>query len=332
MKSISLTLFNLLLLSSILSAQSPAPSDTSKYYEFHINYWINAHHFLWLEAFMNVEKDSTLVTHRLQKKDLKIWIETLNYYKKNLVQEDLRSSDYMSNFKEWIITQDESLDDNIPETFQSHVAMLQSVHPVYQKYFWPEHQSVCQSVIADNISLLRKVESDYVDQITTLTRQFWEFTKIRVDLTYVAKASKWNLRNRPYTSLFPTHVVMNAVGENKVQGNWIELLFHESAHHLILPGSYFVGGTINDYAESKNIKPPRQLWHAYLFYFTGQIAKNLLNAEGIDYPVTYMERNRVFSKYFPLLEKHLTPYMNREATLAEATSIFIREYNNGQQK
>lgn len=310
-----------------LYAQYPTPDDTSKYYEFHINYWFNAHHFLWLEAFMNTEKDSTLVTEKLSKNDTKDWVTAVNYYKETLVQKDLRSNDYMSSFKKWIITQDETPGE-IPEAFQEHMEVLQAVQPVYQRNFWPKQQRACQKVLADNLELLRAVESRYVDQITTLTRQFWEFTKIRVDLTYVAKASKWNLRNRPYTSLFPTHVVMNSVGENKVRGNWVELLFHESAHHLILPGSYFVSGTINDYVEASGIKAPRQLWHAYLFYFTGQIAKELLVSEGIAYPITYMERNRVFSRYFPLLEKHLTPYINRKITLAEATSSFITELNS----
>ena len=116
---------------------------------------------------------------------------------------------------------------------------------------------------------------------------------------------------------------MNALGENKVKGNWLELLYHESAHHLILGSSYFVGGTIKDLTEVMKVKTPRQLGHAYLFYFTGQLTKQLLAKNNIDYPATYMERNGVFSRYFPLLEKHLTLYMDREITLVEATKRII---------
>lgn len=325
MKTITLILATLVILSSESIAQSPPAEDSTKYYEFHINYWFNAHHFLWLEAFMNVEKDSTLLLEKLPKKDLQIWKEATAYYKNNLVQEDLRMSDYMSSFKTWILNQTENFDE-IPEDFRTHVAILQSVNPIYKKYFWPGHKKTCEAVLNSNIELLRSIESDYVDRITELTRQYWEFKKIRVDITYVAKANKWNLRNRPYTSVFPTHVVMNAIGENHIKGNWIELLFHESAHHLILPNSYFVSGTINDHIEVHQIKAPRQLWHAYLFYFTGQVARQLLQQQGIDYPTTYMERNRVFSNYLLLLKKHLTPYMDRKITLAEATSLFIEEY------
>lgn len=308
-----------------LSAQV-APADTSKYYNFHINYWFNTHHFLWLEAFMNLEKDSTLVTEELSKKDREIWNEAVNYYKENLVEKDLRTDDYMDSYKKWVINQEEELQ-KIPEQFSEHMNKLQQVSPVYKKYFWPTHLKSCQKVLNDNLAIIRAIESDYVDQITTLTRQFWEFEKIRVDLTFVAKADKWNIRNRPYTSLFPTHVVMNAMGENAVPGNWIELLFHESAHHLILPNHYFVGGTINDYVEADEVRPPRQLWHAYLFYFTGQVTKQLLNAHGVDYEITYMERYGVFSRYFPLFEQHLKPYLKREVTLTQATEMFVKALN-----
>lgn len=325
MKPARLLLICLILLPLNAAAQM-APTDTTKYYDFHINYWFNAHHFLWLESFMNLEKDSTLVTEKLSKKDRVIWDEAVNYYKENLTEKDLRTSDYMDGFKKWMRTWRKTFGP-IPEAYKPHMDVLMAVDPVYEKYFWPRHLAACQKVLDDNIAIIRAIESDYVDQITTLTRQFWEFEKIRVDITYVAKASKWNLRNRPYTSLFPTHVVMNAVGENAVPGNWIELLFHESAHHLILPSTYFVGGTINDYLEVNDLQPPRQLWHAYIFYFTGQISKQLLNAHGIEYEATYMERNGVFSRYFPLLEQHLKPYLRREVTLPDATAAFISALN-----
>jgi len=65
-----------------------------------------------------------------------------------------------------------------------------------------------------------------------------------------------------------------------------------------------------------------------LIYFTGQISKELLVEQGIDYRAIYMERVKVFYKYFPLLEKHLMPYINRKITLTEATRRFITDFYN----
>ncbi|MEO9870721.1 hypothetical protein [Ekhidna sp.] len=319
-----LLIFGLLVFSAAsLSAQSNY-QDTTKHYSFQVNYWFNLHHFLWLESFMNVSKDSTIISQTLSKVSQKKLDISLAYYREKLASQDLRTSDYMTEFKHWITKGDNDLS-MVPSEFQAHVDMLKNVSDIYQKYFWPSHEKSCINSIKENIGLIRKTEEKFVDEITTLTRQFWQSEKLKVDVTYVGKATKWNPRNLPYTSLFPTHVVMNTVGTNDTKGNWIELLYHESAHHLILSNSYFIGGTLNDIGEVMDVKLPRQLGHSYLFYFTGQLTKKLLEESSVSYPSTYMERNGIFSKYYPYLDVHLKAYMNREVTLTEASESIIKD-------
>ena len=325
-KAFFMAIFLVFCSSKLLSQNEFESIDTTKYYSFHVNYWFNMHHFLWIESFLNTGQDSTLILNKLSSEDRNQLDSTLIYYKETLLKEDLRSSEYMSGFKNWITGKKVDLK-NIPEAFTEQMSVLIEFDEVYKKIFWPDHQRVCKAVLYENLELIKKTEDSFVKRITKLTRQYWDFEKIRVDITIYAKSDKWNLRNRPYTSLFPTHVVMNAIGENEVKGNWIELLFHESAHHLILGSSYFVAGTIKDFVEVKGIKSPRQLGHAYLFYLTGKIAQDLLFEQGIDYPEIYMVRNKVFYKYYPLLEKYLGQYMDRKITLAEATERFIADLN-----
>ncbi|GJM35843.1 MAG: hypothetical protein DHS20C18_48440 [Saprospiraceae bacterium] len=301
--------------------------DSTKYYAFEVNYWFNLHHFLWLESFMNVNKDSTIIEQNLPQSSKFILSQALDFYKKELVDLDLRTSDYMNEFKHWITKQVEPIA-HVPPKFERHMSVLKDVSDIYRTHFWPTQKNACINVLEENIQLIRQTEEKFVDSITYLTRQFWQFEKLKVNITYVAKASKWNLRNRPYTTIFPTHVVMNAIGENQVKGNWIELLYHESAHHLILGSSYFIGGTISDVTETMKIKPPRQLGHSYLFYLTGEITKGLLREAGLPYDKTYMERNHVFSKYHSSLGKYLQEYMDRKITLSEATKNIIIAINN----
>ena len=302
--------------------------DSTKYYSFEVNYWFNLHHFLWLESFMNANEDSTIIEQNLPQNSKLIWSHAVNFYKKELVDLDLRTSDYMTEFKHWITKRDKQIE-HIPPKFERHMSVLKDVSNIYKDHFWPTHKSTCINVLEENIQLIRQTEEKFVDSITFLTRQFWQFEKLQVDITYVAKSSKWNLRNRPYTTIFPTHVVMNAIGENQVKGNWIELLYHESAHHLILGRSYFIGGTISDVTEIMNIKSPRQLGHSYLFYLTGEVTKGLLNEAGLPYDKTYMERNNVFLRYHNSLGKYLQEYMDRKTTLSEATEKIIIDINKG---
>ncbi|MEP1097656.1 MAG: hypothetical protein ABJG78_21235 [Cyclobacteriaceae bacterium] len=303
--------------------------DTTKYYAFHLNYWFNMHHLLWVESFMNEKADSTIMTIKLAKSDRAKLDATLDYYKEKLLSEDLRFSDYMQSFKKWI-TEDGSNLTSVPKKYKEHIEVLKEFDPIYQKYFWATHKEACESILNNHLALIKNTEEEFVERITTLTRQYWQFEteKIRVDLSYFGKSTTRSFGINPYTTLFPTHVVMSAFKQDRAKGSWLELLYHESAHHLILENSYFVAGTIKDLAQVEKFKIPRQLSHSYLFFFTGQITKELLEEQGIDYPQIYMDREKVFYNYFPLLQKHLTPYMNREVTLTEATRRFIADFND----
>ncbi|SMD32333.1 hypothetical protein SAMN04488029_0678 [Reichenbachiella faecimaris] len=331
MKKIFLLLFSVVVLSTSVSAQSKVDLiDTTNYYSFHLNYWLNMHHFLWTEAFLNVKADSSIVTVEFPSIDRSKFDSTLNYYKEVLVGKDLRYNDYMSGFKDWITDPNTSFE-AIPAEFAEQMDILINFDPVYQKYFWLDHRAEVMAVFNENIDLIRKTENEFVDRITLLTRHYWQFDppRVRVDLSYFGKSTTRTFGNNPYTTPFPTHVVMNVAGENEVPGNWLELLYHESAHGLILGNSYFVAGTIKDLGEAENLKLPRNLEHVYLFYFTGYIAKELLEKQGVKYPQMYMERE-VYTQYYPLLEKYLKSYIKRKSTLSKATRNFLKELNKGQ--
>ncbi|WP_420580762.1 hypothetical protein [Reichenbachiella sp.] len=332
MKKPLLIFLSLIIFSFKVSAQSKTDRiDTTNYYSFHINYWLNLHHFLWTEAFLNVKADSSVINFEFPLSDQTKVDGAIDYYRKELVGKDLRYNEYMSDFKQWITNPNTSLD-RIPKKFATHMDVLIRFDSYYQRYFWPNQRKEVLKTFSENIDLIRKTENEFVDRITKLTRHFWQFDppQVRVDLSYFAKSTTRSFDTRPYTTIFPTHVVMNVVGENDIKGNWLELLYHESAHGLILGNSFFVAGTIKDLVEAENLRSPRSLEHVYLFYFTGQITKDLLKKQDIDYPETYMERG-VYEEYFPLLEKYLAPYMNRKSTLSNATRDFLKEWKKSQQ-
>lgn len=320
----TLLIFTVCLSCQITNAQ--IVQDSTRGFTFDINYWFNMHHFLWMESFLNVEKDSTLITQMIPAESQYKLNKAISYYKENLIKLNLRSNDYMRKFKGWITNQDLELDP-VPAKFEEHVEVLKDASVVYKDYFWSKHETTCKKVLDDNIDLIRQTEEEFAFGIMDLTRQPWQAEKIKVDITYYGTASTWNFKHRPYTTLSPTHVVMTAFGDNDIIGNWVELLFHESAHHLIFSNFYFVGGTIEDVAEIMGIEPPRQFWHAYLFYLTGELTKQIFADNNLSYKTTYMQRRGVFGRYYPLLDKYLKAYMQRNITLEEATSKILTELN-----
>ena len=188
-------------------------------------------------------------------------------------------------------------------------------------FFWMIHDAANQEILEINLPLITNTEEMVVDTLTTLTRQFWQAEKIRVDISYFAKSTPQNMRNRPYTALSPTHVVMNSCpGTNDPVGNWLELLYHESSHHLIGTVSGFIGGTIRDVADASGERSPFGLWHAYLFYFSGKATQKALASQGIEDYEIYMIRNKVFSRLIPHVVAHLPEYMHRRQTLKDVTA------------
>ena len=176
----NLLLLPLFVLPMLTSAQQQhhIQTDTSQYYAFHINYWFNMHHFLWLENFMNTKVDSTLIEQQLPNEDQQNLKNALAFYATHFTDADLRMDDFLTQFKVWITNPDSNLND-VPAQFQALMEIMAAFDPVYKKHFWPQQQEACQKVLTENLPLIRKTEAAYVDQITTLTRQFWQDDKVK---------------------------------------------------------------------------------------------------------------------------------------------------------
>ncbi|NER14731.1 hypothetical protein GWK08_14840 [Leptobacterium flavescens] len=300
----------------------------SELYEFYSNFWFNMHHFFKQESLINSVKGTSVIEKATLDKmttgERSVLQAVIEYYKTELLDEDLRTSDLMSAFKQWIIGRDEERLTDIPESLRGLSEQLQNAAAVYRKYFWADHQAANKAVLEQNLDLIKGSEKRVSERLSDLTKSYWDNKKIRVDISYYAKASERNLTNRPYTSLFPTHVVMNSSGKaDTPRGNWLELLYHESSHHLILSSGGFVGGTIRDISQVSGQRSPRQLWHAYLFYFSGVVTQAELKKQGFDNYELYMVRNKVFSSYIPFLLEYLPSYIEHKVSLHKATTDIV---------
>jgi len=277
------------------------------------------HHFLHYEAMRRAEGYRPLV--RLQsfaEREMAVLDSAIRFYQKELIDLDLRRSSYMENFHEWIRLQQGKQLRAAPLPFRSHVAQLNAVADIYRRRYWPKHQAEIGQLLRRNWDALLSIEESLRDSLSLLCRQNWQSTLIRVDLVRYGKSSRRNIRDRPYSRIEPARVVLYT--DDEPMGNWLELLFHEASHHLILSSEGFVAGTIADVAATMDAQAPRSLWHAYLFYFTGRLLEGVF--EDSDYTM-YMKRNAVFDRYFPHLQAHLPSYMRGERTLAEVTREII---------
>lgn len=295
---------------------------------FYSHFWLNMHHFLYNKVIVfgksNIEETIGSNDWNKMNKNERIYFEqSLNFYSKNIDTEDLRTGQYNSKFKKWVVQQE--LDNFLPNEapFAEHSKQLNKFRALYNKYYWDVHKKSNLAAFKGNIELITKYEAKFIEELVRLCKAKWQAAPIRIDISYNSK------RDIPYTTTSPTtHIVMDSKNTALKKGVWFELLLHESSHHLISSSSGFVGGTIRNIVEVQNKKAPRQFWHGYLFYFSGKVAKEFLTEEGINDYELYMEHNRFFGPMYPTLEKYLPLYMENKASLAEVTSKIIKALND----
>jgi len=108
----------------------------------------------------------------------------------------------------------------------------------------------------------------------------------------------------------------------------LEMLLHEGSHGVVSPTTGAIGPQINALAIERRILVPRQLWHAILFYTSGELTKRVLRDRGVlDYtPYAYKRGmyDRGFTGLRPALETFWQSYLDGRMT-REASIIAIVE-------
>lgn len=298
----------------------------SKQFMFYSHLEFNMHHFLYNAAILYRDSgitaavDSGIFATMLDE-EKKLTESALTFYAKNMIGHDLRTGDYNFALKRWLVEHHWKNDLPAVKEFTDHSVILNAFKRVYSKFFWEKHHASNFKAYLENIDRIKQYESEFIARLTTLSQSTWTSEKIRVDISYHSK------RDIPYTTTHPvTHIVMDSKRSNTSPGVWFELLLHEASHHLIEPSSGFVGGTIVNVCDSLGRKPPSQLWHAYLFYFSGKIAQEILVEDSLTNYSMYMIRYNVFSEYIPLLDQYLSAYMVGQKNLKEVTERIIEDY------
>lgn len=309
-------LFCLLIIPFLGNCSEIKPVATTEHYEFYNNFWINQHHFLykmaeWVKKAQLDTPSDDEVFKKLQEREKKIVNECIQFYLDQVIDKNLLFSKEMYELKRTLINfseQDQLTNDSIAAR---QIEVLHAFRPVYKAHFWEKHSRRNLEVVNNNLERIKRFENRVFDRLAQLSQSQWPDGKIRVDLTYYADWAGAYTSNRP-----TTHAVISTETEGP-EGDWVETVFHESAHSLIHANRGTVAELIKKSALALDKDPPRGLWHSIQFYFVGRVVQDLLKAEGVEYK-QYMVREDVFSRHYPALAEILEPYVMGEGTLEEA--------------
>ncbi len=329
-----------LLLAAGSSAQEtpPASQAPAPVFEFHSGFWMNLHHFLYQQARLrelavnNESKASPGGSEggALAPEDQQAWTGALDYYAADLAGRDLLFNGDMVNIKNRLAELETCAD--LSGRSSPHctsgmrrelIAILERAAPVYRARWWPAHDQANRSWIASVTPPVRQLGGELAQQLSETYHADWPAGPIRVEVVLYAGPFG------AYTTLDPVRLTISSSDPRNQGPAALEVLFHEASHAL--------AGAVRDAIAREcrmRGKPiPRDLWHALLFYTTGEMVKRALSAPDISaargpggytpYAYRYGLYARGWSAYQRLLERYWQPYLDGKVAFDTAVARLV---------
>ncbi len=350
--------FPLLLLALSLLAPVRAavrPQSNSTYgplpvFELHSGFWINLHHTLYHEArlrttagspnksaktsgpTLNAAPDAKLA---LTSAEQHIWDEAVAYYAANYAAKDLLFSTELIQLKDQLGDFEDCdelssrmrkfCDAGLPAKLTQ---VLEAAAPVYRAHLWPEHDRANRRWIMRVAPLVREQGVGLSERLADIYQTRWPREKIRVDVTGYAN---WT---GAYTTADPLRVTISSLDSRNQGTEALEVLFHEGSHGIAEP----VQAAIIRECRQRDKAIPRDLWHALVFYTTGEVLRPVLSSSGATggdregsvpgggytpYALREGLYQRGWSDYLKLLQRFWQPYLDGTASFDDAIARMV---------
>lgn len=296
----------------LLVTTIPVAADDSTIFEFHSNFWVNLHHFLYEQALAKEPVTS----------DSKEWRAAVDYYRTNVVKHDLleeemgRVNQRLAEAENARSLQGSSLQGSNVTPPPDWIAALEAAAPVYRVQWWPEHNRGNLAWIEAAKPLVAKYGPALTKEVAAAYQTEWPAQPIRLD---VAEYASWA---GAYTMRYPTHITMSSTNPIYRGDSLVEMLFHESSHAL---DDKMSDALTAEAAAQKKVFKRRNFSHAVLFYTAGELASRHLNGytqvgikEGI------LERG--WPGALAVIEQDWKPYLDGKIDLATAARRMVADY------
>jgi hypothetical protein len=344
------------------SAYGPLPV-----FEFHSGFWINLHHMLYYEARLRafppaapqkgsagpqiklkIMKDAAAA---LTPAERLVWDSSVEYYVANYVNKDLLFyndlillKNQLGDFEdcdELSGTRKKTCDAGLPPQL-THI--LETAAPVYRAHLWAEQDRDNRRWVARVAPLVEEQGVGISQRLADIYQTKWPKAKIRVDVSAYANPTG------AYTTLDPLRVTISSLDPRNQGDAAFEVLFHEASHGIAEP----VQSAIIRECRQRNKAIPRDLWHALIFYTTGEVIRPLLtpadnaSPDKQDLPQTedavkpninrppasrketyvpYAIREGLYERgwkdYLQLLTRFWQPYLDNQSTFDDAIARMV---------
>jgi hypothetical protein len=260
-------------------AEAPLPV-----FELHSGFWVNLHHFLYLQARLLNGNSSSTDSGRgaappdeppvslldFPAEEIKAWQAAVAFYAKDLARRDLLLNGEMETINNRLSEMETcaELQGKSSAACKSGlqadlVEALDRAAPVYRAHWWAEHDRANREWIARVAPMVQQMGVELSAQLADVYQRPWPAGRLRVDVVWYGGPYG------AYTSLGPTHLTISS-HDMRNQGIYgFEVLFHEASHALAAA----VNEAIAREFRQRDKPIPRDLWHALLFYTTGELVR-----------------------------------------------------------
>jgi hypothetical protein len=338
------------------SAYGPLPV-----FEFHSGFWINLHHTLYYEAKLReapsaaAQKGNSAPLIKLKTMKDAVpalspaerlaWDSSVDYYVANYVNKDLLFNNDLILLKnqlgdfedcdELSGTRKKTCDAGLPPKL-THV--LEAAAAVYRTHQWAEQDRENRRWVARVAPLIEEQGVGISERLADIYQTKWPKAKIRVDVSAYANWAG------AYTTLDPLRVTISSTDTRNQGDEALEVLFHEASHGIAEP----VESAIIRECRQRDKAIPRDLWHALIFYTTGEVIRPLLTTAEKAPPViedavkpnitsappgrreTYIPYaireglyERGWKDYLELLTRFWQPYLDNKSTFDDAIARIV---------
>jgi hypothetical protein len=311
-------------------AQPHSPKDESQaLFDFHSGFWINLHHFLYLEALSEkpqrgphpaiVNKADAETLNRLSEEERATWNAAVSYYASAVIQHDLLFDQSMGVIKNQLEDAEASPDlanADIPAALK---AVLLKAAPIYRKYWWTRHDTQNRKWIAQLEPLVGKYGEGLKNSLIKIYEAPWPGHPVRVDAAVYAG------QFGAYTTDEPTRPTISTTDPANQGTAALEIIFHETSHGMmdkVMDAMRVAEENVNIHGEYKTFHTGT-LWHAVLFYTAGELV-----AEQIPGYVPYADKNGLWVRAWPdpdrsLIEQDWKPHMTGAVGLQTALTKLV---------
>lgn len=291
------------------AAPPPPPPVERPLFEFHSGFWLNLH--LGLHHAATARRPSPPGVTPAP--SAPVWISTVESYKQRF---GARGGMALV-FDDELVSLNRALSaaGSAPGLFSVDPKLtveLEAAAPV-ARADWPEQDRQNRAWIAALEPALARHGNAIRTALTAIFRAPWPSTPIRVDVSRFAGPLG------AFTALDPVHITISSAHPGYAGDAALEMIFHEASHALINP----IERKLAAEAMRRGSKVPEDLWHALLFYSTGEIVKHRLGPSYVPYATKNGVWDRGWRGFEAALERNWRPYLNGATDLERAVAALI---------